>query len=391
MGSTTELDRRCALVIAIDGLRASALGTYGNTSYPTPHFDELASRSLVVDWLLGTSPTLESFYQGAWADLGRSKARRWLFSDDNDVVQSASESSFDKIIAVEAGASHAAADFESTHAAGFFARAVEQLAAWLKDAADQQTNGLLWVHFSGLSGPWDAPLAARNALLDEDDPPAPEFVTPPAALRDIVDPDELLGYRVAYAAQVGVIEMCLYGLLEAFDAVDAGRNKLAMVVGTRGFPLGEHGCIGLSCNSLYSEQLHVPWLVQSGDTRNPLPRITGFAQPVDVCATLCDWLSGNTDGVRGTTLLPHLSEQLVGLSEVAIAANDAGERVIRTPAWVLKEGPSSELYAKPDDRWEANDVASRCPEIVDQLREHLETRSAGTESPLAEELKSVWR
>jgi hypothetical protein len=26
-----------------------------------------------------------------------------------------------------------------------------------------------------------------------------------------------------------------------------------------------------------------------------------------------------------------------------------------------------ELYAKPDDRWEANEVADRCPGVVDEM------------------------
>jgi hypothetical protein len=30
-----------------------------------------------------------------------------------------------------------------------------------------------------------------------------------------------------------------------------------------------------------------------------------------------------------------------------------------------------QLYVKPDDRWEANDVASRCPQIVERLSELL--------------------
>ncbi len=36
------METRLALVIVVDGLRASALGTYGNTTFPTPNFDSLA-------------------------------------------------------------------------------------------------------------------------------------------------------------------------------------------------------------------------------------------------------------------------------------------------------------------------------------------------------------
>ena len=46
----------------------------------------------------------------------------------------------------------------------------------------------------------------------------------------------------------------------------------------------------------------------------------------------------------------------------------AGQRSIRTPAWFLRESPAGiELYAKPDDRWEINEVAQLCAEVVEQL------------------------
>ena len=38
------------LVIAVDGLRAAALGAYGNTTFPTPALDQFAADSIVFDW-----------------------------------------------------------------------------------------------------------------------------------------------------------------------------------------------------------------------------------------------------------------------------------------------------------------------------------------------------
>ena len=43
------------------------------------------------------------------------------------------------------------------------------------------------------------------------------------------------------------------------------------------------------------------------------------------------------------------------------------ERAIRTPAWYLRKAEPPELYVKPDDFWEVNDVAVRCQEIVECL------------------------
>jgi hypothetical protein len=42
-----------------------------------------------------------------------------------------------------------------------------------------------------------------------------------------------------------------------------------------------------------------------------------------------------------------------------------------------------ELYSKPSDRWEVNEVANLCPEIVADLQAALaETAQAGPESQL---------
>jgi len=52
-------------------------------------------------------------------------------------------------------------------------------------------------------------------------------------------------------------------------------------------------------------------------------------------------------------------------------AGSRGQRAIRTPAWYLRGRLDPELYAKPDDRWEINNVATRCQEVVECLQDAL--------------------
>ncbi|MEN6497302.1 MAG: hypothetical protein ABFD16_23645, partial [Thermoguttaceae bacterium] len=44
---------------------------------------------------------------------------------------------------------------------------------------------------------------------------------------------------------------------------------------------------------------------------------------------------------------------------------------IRVPAWYLRDAEPPELFVKPDDRWEVNDVADRCANLVEPLQEVL--------------------
>src|SRR5690606_19269722 len=153
-----------------------ALGTYGNTSVPTRQFNELASRSLVVEWLINSGPSLADFYGGALSTLNLPGTCRWHVTDNLTIRQQSPPAAFDELITIEQRGASSADEVSGTYAAAFFAEAVEQLHHWHRAVVERSEHGLLWIHFSGLSGPWDAPLALRHELLEEDELPVPTFV-----------------------------------------------------------------------------------------------------------------------------------------------------------------------------------------------------------------------
>lgn len=372
--------------MVIDGLRASALGCYGNTVSRTPGFDDLASRSAVVDWLWADSPGKEAVYESLWrvAHAARTAKQRerntplhaLLRQDDvplrllTDAPWLASRlpaSELENVALWEAESATAAESVGQTAFAQFCSATVEHLDRWLGDGAGSVT----WIHTRGLHGVWDAPLEMRAELLDEEDPEPLEFMVPPGAMR-VDDPDQLLLHRSAYAAQVSVIDACLAALVEAIEEIMADHETLLMVTSCSGFALGEHGCIGTDCRQLFSERLHLPWLLHICDDQQPRPRIDGLAQPADVPATLLDWLGIEpAEDSDGLSILPHLEDGSNLRREMAYTTGEGGADVIRTPDWLLRREPddSAQLFAKPDDRWEHNDVAVRCPTEVEQLTE----------------------
>jgi hypothetical protein len=373
---------RHALVIAVDGLRASALGAYGNAWHPTPALDALASQSTVFDWAFGSGPLLEDFYQAAWgtpADslMGRFKAiggSSKLLTDDREVAQFAERLSFDEIEQVALGGESRAASVAETHLGEFFAAALEECEAWPAQLNDHPR--LLWLHLRGLRGPWDAPLELREQLLEEDDPPAPRFVPPPDAV-STTDHDELLLYRAAYAGQIIALDECLGVLLDALRESPMARDLAIVLVGARGYALGEHGRVGSEVHDLYGELLHIPLLMHLPGDETPPPRSVQLSQPQDLRLTLLEWL-----GVSSSAATIDRERQFI------TACNRSGERIVRTPAWMLRQVveiengsdasamPSVELFAKPDDRWEANEIADRCPEVAERLLAILERAAA---------------
>ncbi len=399
---------RNALVIAVDGLRASALGAYGNTWYETPALDALASQSRVVDWMWCDSPSLPGFYRGAWhglpngggssesakyGDLTPSLAQRLaqagvvatLTTDDLELADAAD---FAEICRVETQASQSAATIVDTTLAQLFAVAAEQLPS--------SAPRLLWLHARGFHGPWDAPLAVRAELLDDDDPPPPQFVAPPALVTP-ADQDEALLYRAAYAAQAMTLDDCVGGLLAALADLPRDRDTLVVLVGVRGYALGEHGSVGGDCAGLYSELLHVPCLLRLPQNESPPGRLLMLAQPVDLFATLLSWFD-----IDGPSAVRQACDLLAcedagtppAKRHYATARGRNGEAALRTAAWMVRRPPTGddalspadvELYVKPDDRWEANEIAARCPDVAERLASILD-HSDDPAAPIAVDL-----
>lgn len=415
---TGAMPLRRAICLVVDGLRASSLGAYGG-SWPTPAFDRVAAEALVADWAWAAGPKLSDFYRSIWT--GRHSLRppaassgsflstqlhdmgvqQSLTTDDNDVAEWWEPGQlFDERV-VDIPVERRAVAVDDTALARLFAVAAQQL----MEISDAKAPQLAWIHTHGLLGPWDAPLELHAAQLDEDDPSPRNAITPPVAMHS-TDPDELLVLRTAYAAQVAVLDACLDGLLAALQVSGWNEDALVVIAGARGFALGEHGGCGSSCSALYSELLHTPLLVRIPDQDEPLPRIKGACHAADVSATLLDWFGATPPGQN------HDSRSLLDAAVAPTAENrpwqacrTGSEFSVRTPGWMLHvggEGPETniepELYAKPDDRWEANEIASRCPTAVEMLKDLFQRLAAAADSgdalepgPLAEELVRPWR
>jgi Sulfatase len=362
------------LVVAVDGLRAAALGAYGNTTFPTPALDQFAAESLLFDWCFAASAELTAIYGSLWQNgrpLLESLAERGyattLVTDDAQVAALQAAGAFHDCVELPAEAPARAEDVSRTALAHLFAAASEQLAATPKQPR------LVWVHARGMYGPWDAPLELQDELLarEEGDPPPAEVVEPPnLRLDDTSDPDTAFRWSCAYAAQVMTLDACLAGLCQTLD--EAGRDRwLAVLAGVRSFPLGERGEIGGVDDRLYAEQLHVPLLWRLPDGRDRLARRGELVSLADVGPALASYAGGRWE-------LPA--------RRAFIASASAGRRAIRTADWSLHAEPTTDengrddwrcqLFVRPDDRWEANDVASLCPDEVQELLAELQAAAA---------------
>jgi arylsulfatase A-like enzyme len=276
-----------------------------------------------------------------------------------------------------------APDVSHTSLARLFAAACEVLAS-----GTSQAPHLVWVHSRGMYGPWDAPLDLQQSLLDEGDPPPVDSVAPPEfSLAESDDPEAAFRYACAYAAQCMVFDSCWELLLDVVKVAGAGRQWIVILLGARGFPLGEHRQIGGVDDRMYAEQLHVPWLLKFPDRLGRLARSSQLVSHFDLLPTLIEATDasdhiGSWRG-EGKSVRPLAHSSRHPWRDALVSASRSGHRAIRTAEWCLRldattdneprtdvsrsTSPRDELYVRPDDRWEANDVAKLCSEVVEAL------------------------
>jgi arylsulfatase A-like enzyme len=416
------------IVLTIDRFHAGFLGCYGNTWVATPHFNRLASESFVFDQAYIDHPSLDELCQTWWtgshclrrqlsggdlgppptlqSDLSRAGFSTACLTDEPVVADHPLAAGFDELLRLGFAAgdpqpSYLAEIIEQTQLARFFAATTQ----WLASAREPF---FAWIHSRGLGGPWDAPHELRQNYAQEDEADPPDTLEPPCRYLTHADnPDDVWGLCQAYAGQVTLADECLGGLLELLEVENLAADTALIVLGARGFPLGRKGRLGPIDDALYGEVAQIPWLMRLPDKAGAAARASVLVQTCDLAPTILS-LTGMARDLphhAGHDLLPLIREDAVLPRDRICLVGVGGERALRTPAWYLRlpggrsaEEPLPELYAKPDDRWEMNDVADRCPEIVaalqaahDELAASLTADTSDSLTPLDESLVSQFR
>jgi arylsulfatase A-like enzyme len=282
---------------------------------------------------------------------------------------------------------------DETHWARFFAAAIGELAVAPEPFC-------LWLHTGSLGQLWDAPLELRDQYRDEDDPRSADSAeVPDRRLPDNFDPDELLAIVHAYAGQISLLDLCLGGLLDGLAGLPGAANTLLAVLSPRGFPLGEHNRVGACDDALYAELIHIPLLLRLPDGRGASDRSQALVQPPDLHATLLDWcrlqpVAGSSSPACGKSLLPIIEGRAESVRDRACAIASPEERAIVTLAWSMRLGAGAssgnrgtrnratgdrrpaeateaavELFTKPDDWFEVNEVSDRCGEVATEMEQ----------------------
>jgi arylsulfatase A-like enzyme len=369
------------IYVVVDRLHSGMIGAYGNSWIRTEHLDRLACQSFLFDQALVDSPQLDRLYRAYWFGLhahSREPIERGaglinhltgaqfhtaLLTDEPAIKSFAGADDFAEFITVDAPAVQRAADeIAETQMARLFSAA----SRWLREAP---RPFCLWIHARGMSGPWDAPLEMRNSYADGEDPEPPKLVVPPELmLGDDYDPDMLLGIVHAYAGQVSLLDQCVGALLDDLEELGLESTTQFNLLSARGYPLGEHLRVGPCDEPVYTETAAIVWMMRFPDRLGQLARSSALVQPADLPSTAADWLGLNrTDmaTLRASSLLPIVRGEVDTNRPIAHMIS-GGEQALRTAAWMFRRpaAGAAELYAKPGDRWEVNEISKLCPEVI---------------------------
>ena len=376
------------LILTVDRLPAWLLPLAGCTWVATPALDRLAGRGLVCDRLLAASD-LPRDTLAALGGCGRGAG-----SDSWPLLAAATAAGWSPVVVTDDAGLAAALPGEATVeqvplilpprlATTETETAFGRLVAVALRALEAGRHQLVWCHAASLATSWDAPRSFREAYLDPDDPPPPEGAAPPDLPVDAdTDPDLVMGLRQVFAGQVTLLDSCLATLLEAVDERSGRAPWTVFFAGVRGMPLGLHDRIGCGPLPPYAELIQLPAVLVDHRGRMAAQRYGGLTTPADLGRTLLDLIGGGTGGSRPTSNAadPRNGRSLLGLLDAwqgphrdrVICTASQGVS-LSTPAWHLVApvggGPPGRprLYARPDDYFDACDVADRSVEVAEEL------------------------
>jgi hypothetical protein len=454
------------VIVTIEGLGTNLVGCYGGSIGPTKNWDHFAAHAIVFDqfWADALRPVdvLESMLLGEHFANRSSRyapetseavstlfARALLVTDSLNVIEQMSCDFFGDTLLVESQSDdprtddadsgddddqwggdeawdeHRESDDESandpsnqetsTQITRLFEAALGRWASVLEEYP------ILWIHSQGLNGRWDAPYEYRSIMCDEGDPDPPVDTTrAQLKLAPDTDPDLVFGMACAAGGQAIAMDDAWGMIEEILEQLGIAEECLQVLAGVSGYPMGEHGWVGYSPQSLHAEtlhaeSLHLPLIVKPANRLELGVRVPFMVQPHSLRKTVSAWLSSDDspsdsfsdsigsgiDLVTQTDALP--ADQWPLGNQLACSCFE-NQFHMAVAAWSCRwsdaanGGERVELFAMPDDRWQQNEVSQRAVAIVGMLTEQrdkwlasIDTNSNTDMEPLPSDLTHPMR
>lgn len=349
-------------IVVIDalGLHTGFLGCYGNDDVATPMLDSLACDGIVFDNHLADYPVLMG------EKISSARTGRFGFSSlpcQTDLLDHFRRHDWQVDLVRPRSLPTFGPDI------------IPVLEGWQADR-----SALLWVDGPSLAPPWSLTEEQLAAYFDDEKEARP-WPAPPQSTRKLLSLEDWKRLRSTYAAVVSWFDVRLEELGHALVERGWGEDLLLCITARAGLPLGEHGLIGDGPGPLHAERVQLPLILRLPDEQYAGYRIAGLTQPVDLLPSLAEFLFQEKVQGDGKSFWPLVREEVEEIRTFAVAALGAPsqrEAYFRTRDWALAatagtegSGRNSQLFLKPEDRWEVNDMSLKHLEKTEELEGQL--------------------
>lgn len=361
------------LFLHFSGLHLGYLGCYGNDWVATPTFDRLAAEGVVFD-----QHYADYFEPPSAIETGR---YHFPWISESDQSATSVEARLQEILTTN--------QIEFLRTNEIFESELETSDAFRSslERLRNQDGWMLWGEMPSLLPPWNVNVETlfhyfKDDVAEEEEaePAVAPILEPPSGPVDSEDSDLMESLQLTYASAVTQADDQLSVIVKALEDAGLWNEILLIVTSDRGIALGEHGRVGYDTPWLHEEIVHLPLIVRLPGGIEAGRRIAALTQPVDLFATILDAFELPSPAHHGTSLWPLAKGSKTQERDYICAGRKVGELevwLLRTKDWALllpsgEEGESrAQLYEKPEDRWEVNNVFQTNFEKAEQLEELL--------------------
>ena len=367
------------IILAVDGLRADALGCYGALA-KTPAFDALAAESVRFEWAFAQAPqiqpSLATLVSGMYPTTNGLRVPGDYLADEAvtlaEVLGTAGYSTAAFVEGSPSSSDYGIAQGFDSYQTG--PAPGDASTEWMRAHANE--NFLL------VFGGWSSPALEKVHLLLEGGG-QPEGMT--ERVQEVLasrvtdqpidfDEGDLEWARAWYAARVQVIDSLLEGFMNEFRSLGLDKRAILVVLGSNGFALQEHG--DLFGESLYTPVTHVPVFIRLPGAGDVQP-VSKIAEVVDLMPTILE-LAGQTapKGIQGSSLVPIIrgagQPPYVAFGE---SPQFGGQRFVALGGMGMVSGvagENGEIYNLASDPLELENLAAGEADKLAVMTRHLE-------------------
>ena len=367
------------IVIALDGLRADALGCYGAPA-STPAFDALAAESVRFEWAFAqaphSQPSLATLFSGLYPTTNGLRAPGDYMADEAETLAEVLKAAgYSTAAFIEGGPG--TSDYGLAQGFDSYQTVADpgvQATEWMRVHANENFLLVLagWSNFA---------LEQVATLLEGAGQPegmdqrvvevlASRFTDHPVDF----DEEDLDWARVWYAARIQVIDSLLADFMAEVRNLGLHNRATIVVLGSNGFALQEHG--DLFSESLYTPVSHVPVFLRcaaGSDVRS----VSKIIEVVDLMPTILD-LTGQPipAGLQGSSVMAIL-EGAGQPPYVAFAESPqfGGQRFVALGGMGLKSGiagENAEIFDLMADPLQLTDLAEAEADKLAVMVRHLQ-------------------